>query len=118
MKIYVMPDPNEKWTERLKREAQAKLRETGEWFNRNKEAILILAPVGIGAITKVVSVVGRNINLRKEKRSKQLDWYDPSLGGYWTLRRPLKNNERLEVEARHKAGEALGSIFRSMKVLR
>lgn len=40
MKIYAVPDSNETKFRRFKREAKAKCEELGDWFNRNKEAVL------------------------------------------------------------------------------
>lgn len=118
MKIYVVPDPNETKFQRFKREAKAKIEEAGDWFNRNKETVLVLTPVVIGGITTVVKVVGKRVNLHKEEAVKNLYCYDRSLGHYWALRRELSNKEWLEIDQRKKNGERLSDILAELKVLK
>lgn len=118
MKIYVVPDPNETKFQRFKREAKAKCQEFGDWFNRNKEAVLILTPVVIGGVTTVCKVVGKRISLHKEEAVKNLYCYDRSLGHYWRLRRELSNKEWLEIDQRKKNGERLSDILAELKVLK
>ena len=91
------------------------------WFYNNQEMILILSPIIIGAAaggTKLIRVVGRNINLRKEERLKNLYCYDRSLGHYWKLKRELKNSEWVTIDKRRKSGERLAEILSDMKVLK
>ena len=118
MKIIVVPDPNEKWTDRVKRKAQAKWRQTKDWLGQNKEAVIVLAPVVAGTTVKIISMVSRSINVHNEAKLKDLYWYDPRLGKYWQLRRKLSSNESLAVQRKYRNGEALGDIFDSMKVLK
>jgi hypothetical protein len=122
MKIYVVPDPNETKFQRFIRGAKVKTKEAvrnaGEWFNRNKEAVLVLAPIGIGLATAGVKAVGKHVNLRKEESVKNLYCYDRSLGHYWKLRRELTNNEWLEIDQRKKNGERLADILDELKVLK
>ena len=118
MNIYVVPDPNESMFDRMKRKAEEKGQKLGRWFDRNKEAILILAPVVIGGATTVIRVVAKRSNLRKEERVKNLYCYDRSLGHYWALRRELSNAEWLEIDKRKKNGERLSDILDELKVLK
>lgn len=118
MKIYVVPDPNETKFQLMRRKAKAKLEMAGDWFNRNKEIVLVLAPVFIGGITTVVKVVGKHVNLHKEEAVKNLYCYDRSLGHYWALRRELSNKEWLEIDQRKKNGERLSDILEALKVLK
>lgn len=118
MKVYVVPDTNESKFQRLKREARAKIDNFGEWFGRNKEAILILTPVVIGGATTLVKVVGKRINLHKQEAVKNLYCYDRSLGHYWALRRELTNSEWLKIDQRKKQGERLSDILAELRVLK
>lgn len=118
MKFYVVPDENETKFERFKREANARLREMGDWINRNKEVIIVLAPVVIGGVATVVKVVGKQINLHKQEAVKNLYCYDRSLGHYWALRRELTNTEWLAIDKRKKNGERLSDILAELKVLK
>lgn len=44
--------------------------------------------------------------------------YDPSMGDWWDLKKPLTNNERLEMEARVANGELRGEVLRDMGKLK
>lgn len=118
MKIVVVHDPNEKWHERLRREAKARWEETKDWCGRNKEALIVLTPVVIGGVSTVVKVVGKRVNLQKAEAVKNLYCYDRSLGHYWALRRELTNKEWLMIDQRKKNGERLSDILAELKVLK
>ena len=66
MKIYVVPGPNETKFQLWKRKVEAKVEEAKDWCVRNKETIIVLAPVVIGGVTTFVKVVGRRANLNKQ----------------------------------------------------
>lgn len=108
--------------EARKREIKEKIGENlyklSDWFDSNRETILPLVPVVIGGITTVVKVVGKHINIGKEKEVKDLYCYDRSLGHYWRLKRELSNSEWLEIDRRKKNGERLADILEEMKVLK
>ena len=120
MKLYVVngSDGTERKINDFKWRAQQQLRQAGEWFVRNKEAVIILTPVLIGGLTTIVRVVGKRINLHKEEAVKNLYCYDRSLGHYWALRRELSNKEWLEIDQRKKNGERLSDILAELKVLK
>ena len=44
---------------------RSKANSAANWLNENKETIIVLGPVAIGAVTTLVKVVGKNVNLRK-----------------------------------------------------
>lgn len=88
------------------------------WIIDNKEAILVLAPVCVGALTTCIKVAGKRANLNKEQDLKDLYCYDRSLGHYWRLRRELTNAEWIEIDQRKKNGERLGDILDELKVLK
>ena len=88
------------------------------WYYNNKEAILVLVPIGVGAITTLTKVVGKNANLKKEQKLKDLYCYDRSLGHYWALRRELSNSEWVEIDKRKAKGERLADILSEFKVLK
>lgn len=118
VKTYELPDPEETKIHQLKRKAKEKLQDAGEWFNRNKETILVLTPIVIGGVTTIVKVVGKRINLHKQESVKNLYCYDRSLGHYWALRRELSNKEWLEIDKRKKNGERLSDVLEELKVLK
>lgn len=120
MKCKAKPYDLEK--EMKKAERQAKLREAKQkvvvWLDGNKEWLIPLVPVVIGGVATTVKVVGKHVNLHREKDSKELYCYDRSLGHYWALRRSLTNAEWLEIESRRKNGERLADILAELKVLK
>lgn len=103
---------------RAKKWVQRKTRNVKEWCRDNKDVILVLGPIVIGALTAGIRVIGKNVNLRKEKDVKDLYCYDRSLGHYWALRRELTNKEWVEVDRRKKNGERLADILDEFKVLK
>lgn len=118
MKICVVPDPNESRWSRFKREVKAKAHNAAEWCNNNKDIVIIVAPIILGGAVKIVASVAKGIAANKMEDVKNLYAYDNRLGHYWALRRELTNNEWLKVEARKRAGEDLGDILDSMRVLK
>ena len=119
-KKYVTLDDFKK--EQKKREFKERMNKTAmkvkEFFDRNKEVIITVVPIGITGVTTIVKVVGRRINLRKSEELKDLYCYDRSLGHYWRLRRELSNKEWLEIDKRKRNGEKLSDILDEMKVLK
>ena len=97
---------------------RSKANSAANWLNENKETIIVLGPVAIGAVTTLVKVVGKNVNLRKEKDVKELYCYDRSLGHYWRLRRELSNAEWVQIDKRKNNGERLADILSALRVLK
>lgn len=119
MKVVEIKDfERESKKREFKEKIDTKIQNGKEWFIRNKEPILVLAPVVVGCGTTVFKVVGKHINLRKQETLKDLYCYDRSLGHYWRLRRELTNKEWLEIDQRKKDGERLSDILSEMKVLK
>lgn len=118
-KIYTVKELNKAMKKAQAKEwIHSKAHDLQNWFNRNKETVLILGPAAIGATTTLIKVVGKNVNLRKQKDVKELYCYDRSLGHYWSLRRELTNKEWIEVDRRKKNGERLADILNELKVLK
>lgn len=88
------------------------------FWDNNKQEIITLTPVIIGGLTAVTKVVGKNVNLKREKDNKELYCYDNRLGHYWRLRRELSNSEWLEIDRRKNKGEHLSDILSDLKVLK
>ena len=119
MKATVLEGLNpETKAEKFKRQVKETLRDVKEFVIRNKETIVLAAPVVAGVVTVVVKTVGKSINLRKEERVKNLYCYDRSIGHYWALRRELSNHEWIEIDKRKMNGERMADILSELKVLR
>lgn len=97
---------------------KAKVCSVLDWCSENPEILITVIPVCAACITTIVRVGGKHINLNKAKKIKENYCYDPSLGHYWALKRPLKNSDWTKIEARRKKGERLGTILNDLKVLK
>ena len=79
-------------------------------------------PVKAGIVvtfgTKILGTALNNFKTRKNVYNRNTREYDPSLGFYYDLRRPLTNKEKLELSRRHNNGEEIGDILDSFNVLR
>lgn len=102
----------------FKRKVRNGLNKTGEWIYRNKEMVIFFTPIVVGGLGTLVRVVGKSINLSKEKAVKDLYCYDRSLGHYWALRRELTNSEWVEIDKRKADGERLADILSDLRVLK
>lgn len=101
-----------------KRKREEFLNKAKDFWDDNKQYIVMVVPaVGYG-IGKVVKTIGRHHNLKLEEKNKELYCWDASLGHYWKLRRPLKNDDWTFINRRKNAGESLGDILESMNVLK
>lgn len=54
---------------------------------------------------------------RKNELRRRTREYDPTIGVYYDLKRPLTNKEKLELSRRHKNGEPIGDILDEFNVL-
>ena len=98
-----------------------KAREGWNWVKDNKEMVIVCIPVACAAVTGVCKITSKAIQVHKVNREEMIKntyIYDPSLGFYWPMKRALTGAEKLEFDARRKAGETTGEILRSMKVLK
>jgi hypothetical protein len=117
MKIYVVPEDD---SIKAKVEAYIHNRNVDLKCAMDEHPMETLA-FGTAAITTfgvALKAILRNVNLRKEERSKNLRVWDPVLGIYWGLRKEMSQNQQLEFESRRKAGETCGAILQSMKLLK
>lgn len=119
MEYYTIDDVyRENAKNRFKRSVRDKYDRIRDWCRDHKDEIMILGPVILSAVTTIVKIGGKHVNLHKEQNLKDLYCYDRSLGHYWALRRELTNKEWLEIDARKKNGERLADILAELKVLK
>lgn len=113
-----------KWEIRKKKfveGATKKAKQASSWIRENQALLTVAIPAAAAttaSTSKIVRTVFHRSNMKREERQRQCAWYDPSLGHYWQLKRPLRQSEQLLVNQRRKNGETLGDIFASMKVLK
>lgn len=116
-KPYVVPKDN---SFLAKAEAWVKNRaiDIGYLWTENKDEIVKITPVVVGGVVFLVKTITRHNHLAAEKRLKDLYIYDPKLRRYWELRKKLSAGQALELERRRNAGEDMGKILMSMRVLK
>lgn len=83
----------------------------------NREDLVVLVPLGIGAITGLKKATQKRA-VDTERERINYSYYDPRHKRYWDLKRPMNNWERLELEERQQAGELTGHILQSMGLLK
>lgn len=118
MRIYVIPDSSETKFQSFKRKAKEKFDNGIDAIKQHKEEIIEIAPLALGALAVTAKVITKSVHLKQERDLKDRFVWDNHLGHYWKTKRKLSNNEWLEVERRKKLGEDIGTILRSMKLLR
>lgn len=91
--------------------------EAVEFANRNKEILIVAAPVVIAGIKSGQSLM---VNRRIKGERKRIDhtYYDPSTGMHWELKRKATNADRAEILRRKKAGQDVYDILRQMNLIR
>ena len=114
--IAVPKDDSKK--EKIKCWIKNKYRKAKRVLVDNKEMILTLAPVVVGGVTVLAKVITRQQKIHQEMTLKERYVWDAKLGHYWLVNRKLSNTEWTEIERRKNAGESLGNILASMKVLK
>lgn len=87
-----------------------------KFWNENRDYIVVLAPVVLGAGTTVAKTIDQNRRIKEEKNLKERFIYDRSLGTYYELRRQPKQSEYLEISRRKSNGEPLGKILKDMRL--
>jgi len=102
----------------VKAAAKEKFNEAKAWAKQNPELATTLAVTTLGLGSKAVKNAAKNKRLKEEEVLKTLYLWDNRAGCYWTLRRPMSNNERLIYEARRTNGEPVGEILMSMRLLK
>ena len=117
MKVHVVPEDNSKKA-KAKAWVKNRLVDIRCFWPENKEAIVTLTPVVVGGVTVLARVIGKHNRLVQETKLKELYVWDPKLGMYYQLRKKMTNEQRLELDRRKNAGESIGNILASMKVLK
>lgn len=75
-------------------------------------------PIQATIIGGIIAKLLRTGYSEYKTRQRDTRTYDPTIGSYYNLRRPLTNKEKLELSERHKGGESIGDILAGMRVLK
>ena len=84
-----------------------------DFYNENKEFLLVLSPFAIGGVKWLTSQKKRS----DERDDKELYVWDASIGRWHRLRRPLRPSENIELDRRKRDGESISEILSSMRVI-
>lgn len=79
--------------------------------------VLTATPVVIAG-GKFVYGVAKDISEKHDEKVRESRVYDPSLGDWWDLKKPLTTSQRLELESRVQNGEPRGQVLNDMGVLK
>ena len=103
--------------EKVKEKASNAYQKTKAFCINNREIVIPVAITLSTGLVKISKMAVKSKNLKKEEQLKEEYCYDRSLGHYWKLRRPLTNDEWLEIDQRKQDGERLSDILAELKVL-
>ena len=101
----------------IKQKVKDKTDKFKNFVSRNKAIIIGSAPFAIALISELNKAANRRERIREDRR-KDSRIYDPMIGDYWELRRPLTNNERMMYQERVRHGESRGVILDDMDALK
>ena len=78
---------------------------------------LTIAVLALPASLKLANSIVRAKQQSKETRYNECDVYDPRTGTHYYTKKPLTNQQKLNLESRYRAGEDKGKILYDMKLL-
>lgn len=91
-----------------------------KWISEHPQefiGICTISLTAIGAASKGVRGLMREIDIQHEKYDEKCRVWDPVNGVQWYTKRPLNATQKLEFERRVAEGESRGTILQSMNVL-
>lgn len=102
---------------KVKEEAKRFGNQAAAFVSRNKELIIVGAPVAIAAIKSGQSLL---VNRRVKKERSRIDhtYYDPRTGFHWDLKRRATNADRAEIIRRREKGEEMYQILKEMNLIK
>lgn len=103
--------------EKVKAKASNAYQKTKAFCINNREIVIPVVITLSTGLVKLSKMAVKSKNLKKEEQLKEEYCYDRSLGHYWKLRRPLTNDEWLEIDQRKRNDERLSDILAELKVL-
>ena len=76
-----------------------------------------MACLVVPGLLRIANSAIRAHSQNQETRYNECDIYDPRTGTHYYTKRPLTNNQKLNLESEYKAGRNKGEILREMKML-
>lgn len=106
-----------KW-EDFKNNVRMKWDKACEWCYENPILSMIIIPSAIGAVGTIAKATAKSIKTKSDEKHRLMQQYDPEMGHYLNLRRPLTEDEKVELAARRCAGENVTLILDDMNCLK
>ena len=76
-----------------------------------------IACVAVPGVLKIANSAVRAHMQNQETRYNECDIYDPRTGTHYYTKRPLSNNQKLNLEREYRNGKNKGDILRDMKMI-
>lgn len=96
--------------------AKQKAVEFGYVLYDNRQIIVPVVTIGIPAVVGVSKQIGKWHDRRVERLRVSRQFYDRSLGKYWTTDKKLSTRQLAEIARRKADGEKYVNIFESMGI--
>lgn len=84
--------------EDAKENVKKKVKNAWNWIDENKWTIISFTPIILGTMSAAKTISNnhqKNVMAKTELRKRDYQIYDPSLGCYFDLKRPMTNSEKL-----------------------
>lgn len=107
-----------KWAD-LKMRAEVKRQQVFGWCDRNKEMIVLMAPIVVAGTVELAKIIMKYSATNDEKLLKERFIYDRTNGHYYETRRQPKPSEWREIDYRRDVlNQPLGDILYDMRLIR
>lgn len=100
--------------ESFKMEAKKKLDDCVEFCKKNKEVVIVMAPVVIECSTRLLVQVLRAYGKHEDRINKERNIYDFRHRHYVQSKRKIKQHEWDEIDQRLERGESPGEILKDL----
>ncbi len=117
MNVSVNKGKWEETKEKAKAEAHRKYTQAVNWAYNNQDKLKAAVPVVTAVVygsTKIITNAQRNHNQKVKEEAKFLNVYDPSNGQYIRLRKPMSNQEKIQLDSLRANGY---SVTRALDIM-
>ncbi len=106
--------------EMVKRVVREKTNAGKNWVKNNGDKLMDGVAAGvalIGSVCAIVRMVGGTAQDRHDRRVDR-QYYDPSTGVHWDLKRKPTNSDRVELMRRKRNGDNTEDILKDLKLIK
>lgn len=89
-----------------------------DWCADHKEITVAAITIGLPALYKTTKTVVHHADVKHDDYIRDHRTYDPSTGDYLYLKKPLRNDQKVELAERMAAGESKTIALSEMGVLK